>query len=281
LYPIHALSLSDDTYLIDKFSRGIRYAPSCTILKLSKRKQKYEFSNFLGIPNPTNDLHYSNLEVNTIASLFESSQVLTSQKATKSTLLNDSPLSSMHCIHFSCHGSFNQFSPKESKLFLADDTYLNLNEIYDLSLNHCQLTVLSACETGVTDCLTPNNEYNSLASGFIVAGSASVVSSLWSVDQISTAFLLIRFYESLKSHKEIKEGDIAIALCNAQVWLRNLTSEEGEKLLKMLKPHFDTVFLGKPRSSQALERAAIKRIKSGEHPFSDPFYWASFVAVGY
>lgn len=280
LYPLHALFLSDDTYLIDKFSRGVRYSPSCTILQLSQRQANGKFSDFFGIQNPTNDLHYSNLEVNVSASLFESSQLISDQKATKSTLLNSDFFFSANCIHFSCHGYFNIVSPRESKLFLAENTCLTLNDICNLRLKHCQLAVLSACETGLTEHLTPNNEYNSLSSGFIVAGSSSVVSSLWPVDQISTAFLFIRFYQNLKKCREVKEGAVANALHDAQVWLRELTSEEGEILLAQLKPHFNVAYLEKPKTYQVLERAAIKRITSEKRPFSDPFYWAAFVAIG-
>ncbi|WP_318780274.1 CHAT domain-containing protein [Atlanticothrix silvestris] len=59
-----------------------------------------------------------------------------------------------------------------------------------------------------------------LSSGFLKAGSSSVVSSLWSVDDFATALLMIRFYDNLYSLP------IAQALCQAQQWLRNATQPD-------------------------------------------------------
>lgn len=63
------------------------------------------------------------------------------------------------------------------------------------------------------------DEYIGLPSGFLYAGSISVASSLWKVDEVANAFLMIKFYENLRQ----SEGSVAIALNNAQLWLRNMT----------------------------------------------------------
>jgi CHAT domain-containing protein len=60
------------------------------------------------------------------------------------------------------------------------------------------LLTLSACETGLIDFDNASDEYIGLPSGFLYAGSPSVVCTLWAVDQVSTAFLLIKFYENLR-----------------------------------------------------------------------------------
>jgi hypothetical protein len=49
------------------------------------------------------------------------------------------------------------------------------------------------CETGLSDPSSTSDEYIGLPSGFLKAGSSSIVSSLWSVDDFATALLMIRF----------------------------------------------------------------------------------------
>ncbi len=133
------------------------------------------------------------LEVETIRSFFSSThtQVLVKQEATKTALDAYQNLPLVHCGHFSCHGYFNVASSLESALLLANNERLTLGEIFQLSLTQCRLVTLSACETGLTDFRSFSDEYIGLPSGFLFAGSPSVVSSLWTVSDLSTAFLMI------------------------------------------------------------------------------------------
>ncbi len=97
---------------------------------------------------------------------------------------------------------------------------LTLADIFKLRLPECRLVTLSACETGLTDPTSTSDEYIGLPSGFIIAGSASIVSSLWSVNDFSTTLLMIQFYQNLLSLPPAK------ALNKAQGWLRNATQQE-------------------------------------------------------
>ena len=60
------------------------------------------------------------------------------------------------------------------------------------------LVVLSACQTGL-GLVTEGGEIIGLTRAFLYAGTPSVVASLWSVDDASTAMLMTRFYRNLKS----------------------------------------------------------------------------------
>lgn len=186
-----------------------------------------------------------------------------------------------HCHHFSCHGEFNLESPLESALILAkdedpEDGRLTLAEIFGLSLNQCRLVTLSACETGITPFLSSTYEYNSdeyisLPSGFLYAGSPSVVSSLWKVDDFATAFLIIKFYENLSQLPTRETGAVAVALNQAQIWLRGVTKEELEKWtnnLSLTPTQEDALF-------DWFEDEETK-----EQPFQSPYYWAAFCAIG-
>lgn len=156
LFPIHALPLANGDFLCDRFSNGVGYAPSCQLLQLTQKRERPEFSNFFAIQNPTDDLLYTNLEVETICSSFPSAQVLVKQAATKIALNASQDLPLAHCNHFSCHGEFKLTSPIESALLLANKERLTLGEIFGLNLNQCRLVTLSACETGLSDPTRPS-----------------------------------------------------------------------------------------------------------------------------
>ncbi|MGB7439515.1 MAG: CHAT domain-containing protein [Coleofasciculaceae cyanobacterium] len=295
IMPLHALplgkkeqtgKLTTQNYLLDKFPRGVRYAPSCQLLQLSQNRQRPDFSNFFAIQNPTDDLPYTSLEVEIIGTFFTSAKVLVKQEATETALKVHQELPLANCIHFSCHGEFNLKSPLESALILAkdeqpEDGRLTLAEIFGLTLNQCRIVILSACETGLTGLNDISDEYISLPSCFLYAGSPSVVSSLWRVQDFSTTFLMIRFYENLSQFPGLEEGTVAIALNQAQKWLRNLTTDEFDKLIDQYKPQIEQIFSQLPTRKYRIFQASLKQVRKRQpHPFVNPYYWAAFSATG-
>jgi CHAT domain-containing protein/TPR repeat protein len=316
LVPLHALPInsqagtSQPQILIDRFPKGVQYAPSCQLLQLTKTRKRPNFTHLFAIQNPTQDLTYADLEVAAIQSYFDSTNILEKDAATKAAL-DDIPLNTFHCIHFSCHGYFNsnpsqanksalilanaqldsqltEFDPERHLLWTAEklldiDKCLTLDAIFNLKfqLSQCRLVVLSACETGLIDFRNTSDEYIGLVSGFLFAGSPSVVSSLWAVDEISTAFLFIKFYENLKSYPKLGEGDVAIALQDAQNWLRNLTSEKGKQFLDKIKPHIEKIFK-EPILAELFLDGAVTRINAPiPYPFFHPYNWAAFTTTGF
>ena len=280
LFPLHALPLANGGFLCDHFSKGVGYAPSFQLLQLAQKRERPEFSNFFAIQNPTDDLLYTNLEVETIRSSFPSAQVLVKQAATKTAFNASQDLPLAHCNHFSCHGEFNLTSPLESALLLANKERLTLGEIFGLNLNQCRLVTLSACETGLSDFTSFSDEYISLPSGFLYAGSPSVVSSLWTVNDLSTAFLMLKFYENFQSSRK-QAGDVAIALNQAQQWLRNLTIEKLDRFLNEHKPQLDQVLAQLRPGQRLIFQESLRQIRQRQPlPFANPYYWAAFTATG-
>ncbi len=293
LFPLHAIPLDlsggNITYLMDRFSGGVSYAPSCQLLQTANNRDRQNFSELFAIQNPTEDLEFTNLEVQTISSYFQPRTTLVKEQATKTELNSQqkTKLKTAHCHHFSCHGYFNFTNPLLSALLLANcylqpppspidrsrhlpvndnktvvdlSQCLTLGDVFTLDLRSCRLVTLSACETGLIDILSNSDEYIGLPSGFLVAGSTNVVSSLWAVSDISTALLMIRFYQLLG------EGDnVAIALNSAQKWLRNVTKTE---LLNWINP-----------ANKMKLRISLQQIKD-DKPFASPYYWGAFCAVG-
>lgn len=96
-------------------------------------------------------------------------------------------------LHFTGHSAYNTRNPKASALALADDL-LTAEIIAQQDLSSYRLIILSACETALTGNDDIRTEYVGLASAFLKAGATNVLSTLWPVDEISSTWLMIRFY---------------------------------------------------------------------------------------
>ncbi len=279
-FPLHALESKRQTAegtektgcLLELFPGGVSYAPSCQLLHQARPKGNRD--SFFGIQNPTDDLDWADLEVAAVRQAFPCPLVLPGEEATKSALLERLPdLEAAHCLHFSCHAAFNLANPLESGLQLADAP-LTLEDIFrHFNLAQCSLVTLSACETGIADPRSDSDEYISLASGFMAAGSPSLAVSLWSVNDASAALLFVNFYDRLLSGS----GKIAISLNQAQLWLRDATVRD-------LHDWVAACGLFPPRSRKILqlvfEKMAEKDRTWEGKPYQSPYHWAAFCAVG-
>ena len=107
-------------------------------------------------------------------------------------------ITSFDRVHFATHGILNAAAPMFSGVLMGTpggNTRLSLYQIAALPVR-ARLVVLSACETGLGR-LQRGDEITGLTRTFLQAGASSVVSSLWSVADDSTAFLMARFYREL------------------------------------------------------------------------------------
>lgn len=106
-------------------------------------------------------------------------------------------------LHLSTHAFFNDRFPSLSHLIFAPgdtsnadlDGLLYAYELYGMDL-HADLVVLSACNTGF-GVVKEGEGIASLARAFAFAGSPNLVTSLWAVDDHSTAKLMEAFYQNL------------------------------------------------------------------------------------
>ncbi len=277
ILPLHALPIDNNYVLQDRYD--IQYAPSCQLLQIIKQRQLNDLTNLFALQNPTKDLTFTDLEVNILSTLFNHKEIIAKDNATKDTVTIHLKASDSHCHHFCCHGGFDPNNPLESALFLANKETLNLREIFELNLKKSRLVVLSACETGLIDINSISDEYIGLSAGFLFAGSPSVVSSLWTVSDLSTSFLMMKFYETLLDNSH--NISVPIALKTAQNWLKNLTSAEGIQYIETrIKPNLNQLYPNKPKSAQRFYNGLVNRLNSAEYPFESPFYWAAFIASG-
>jgi CHAT domain-containing protein len=84
------------------------------------------------------------------------------------------------------------FTPEIDK---KEDGLLNTYELFNMNL-HAELAILSACNTG-SGTLQAGEGILSIARGFFYAGVPSVVMTLWSVEDNSSALLMELFYKHL------------------------------------------------------------------------------------
>jgi CHAT domain-containing protein/Tfp pilus assembly protein PilF len=147
-------------------------------------------------------LPFSKKEVLDIAGHFPkgSKDVLLGTRATEEGL-KALALEDYRIVHFACHGLLDEKVPFRSALILSagrddgEDGILQAREIYNLKLG-ADLVVLSACQTG-RGSLERGEGLLGLPRMFFYAGSKSVVSTLWSIGDRSTAYFMDGFYEYL------------------------------------------------------------------------------------
>ena len=136
-------------------------------------------------------------------------------QASRATVLNGD-LSQYRYVHFATHGLLDSERPGLSSLVLsmvdaqgkAQDGFLRANDIYNLKLP-AELVVLSACQTGLGKDVKGEGLVG-LTRGFMYAGAARMVVSLWSVNDRATSELMTKFYQ-----KMLKQGERPVAALRA------------------------------------------------------------------
>lgn len=189
--PFHALY--DGThYLIER--REVCYTPSAGVLHhcLARPEHPLQRALLLGVADEQTPRVRD--EVLALAPLFPESTALLDEQATLAALHAHAPPADL--LHLACHGHFRPDNPLFSALRLADG-WLTVRDAYGLELN-CGLVTLSACETGVS-AVAPGDELLGLARGFFSAGAPTLLVSLWTVDDETTARLMTVFYTRLRA----------------------------------------------------------------------------------
>ncbi len=127
-------------------------------------------------------------------------------KASRATATSDE-LSQYRIVHFATHGYFDTENPELSRLVLSrfDEKgqpqagNLLAPDIFNLRLP-ADLVVLSGCKTALGKAVRGEG-IGVLTRGFMYAGAARVVASLWSVSDQGTAELMARFYRGMLGAK--------------------------------------------------------------------------------
>jgi CHAT domain-containing protein len=142
-------------------------------------------------------------------------------QASRATATNPE-LGQYRIVHFATHGLLNSEHPELSGLVLSlvdkqgkpQNGFLRLHDIYNLSLP-VDLVVLSACNTGLGKEVRGEGLVG-IVRGFMYAGAARVVASLWKVDDEATAELMKRFYRYMV--QENMPAAAALKAAQVEMW---------------------------------------------------------------
>ncbi|MGM9466820.1 CHAT domain-containing protein [Streptomyces murinus] len=268
--PLQAVPLGPGGELLDDLGT-LTLAPSAGVYAASRAAAGRPPSSpprLVAVADPDGSLPGARGELAGIRGLFEpggEAVSATGAEATVAWLL--ARLAEASYLHLSCHGSA-ELVGRGASLALADGT-LDLDTLVRLRLPRCRLVVAGACQSGRYDVIDAPDEFTGLPGGFLQAGAACVITSLWQVNDLATALLMTRLYELLAPVGEGRGEPPVSALRTARTWLRRLTWSG-------LARYTD----GRPHLAALAGRYARPGPDPDECPFASPVHWAAFTAWG-
>jgi len=270
--PLHAVKL-DGRYVIER--NPVCYSASASIMKYCRLHRTGRHETALVLGDPAGDLPGAHREAQLVADVFGTTALL-GRQATKSRLREAlERTGAPDILHFAGHSLFHSNQPLESAIELAPTDgsrtdVLTAGEVLALSLR-ADLVTLSSCTSGAQK-VGPGDEPVGFARNFLYAGAASVLASLWPVEDLSTRILMEQFYLSLRQGLSKAE-----ALQKAQLHLLHLTARE--------LADFRSSQYGEPDAvASPLDRAHTRELdhetSSSQGSRSHPHFWAAFTLIG-
>jgi CHAT domain-containing protein/tetratricopeptide (TPR) repeat protein len=168
-------------------------------------------------------LPYTRKEAQMILSLAPPDQRLGALDfAANQTTATSDELAQYRYVHFATHGLLNPKHPELSGIVLSlfneqgaeQDGFLRASEVFNLSLP-AEMVVLSGCQTALGKDVRGEGLVG-LTRGFMYAGAARVLVSLWEVNDHATSDLMGRLYRGILGKRQLTP---AAALREAQVSL--------------------------------------------------------------
>ena len=218
-------------------------------------------------------LKYTEIEAAAISQFYPTQRP--SNAATKTAIIQ-ALQANQGIFHYTGHAYHNTEKSEDSALILASGEELTLTDILQLNFVNYYLICLSACETGFTKTGELIDEFVGIASGFLPETNY-IISTLWRVDERSSALLMIYFYQLWKQGIQPP-----FALQQAKDWLRELTNAKlgewyaGELLPLLREANFKSIFFFEREASRLQENLA----KIEEKPYNHPYHWAAFTITG-
>ena len=260
--PLHAMWYEENGirhYWSDR--RPVVYAPNLVTFGLccERRRSWGAARDVVAVVDPARTgqppLEHAPFEAE-ILSRFGARQILGDQ-ATMPAVLDALGSSRLKLATYIGHAAHSFADPLRSGLVLMDGTVASVADFLGAeNFQGIDVLVLSTCESGIADPQLP--DYVGLPAAFLKAGVASVVASLWLIDDLAAAMLMRFFYETLLE----AEISPSRALALAQRRLREATVEEIMKVTPMGV------------------RERLTTLQASEKPFAGVSYWAGFYVTG-
>lgn len=261
--PFEVLEPRAGRYLVQRVA--VRYAYSVALLlEASRNPAPYNnntlvvapYADSMGIAASVRNEGLGALPASRHEAKAVGGEILLNQEATKGAFLKN--YSGFGVLHLATHARADNQDPSKSFIafFPGRSSYkLYTNELYNLSLEHTRLVVLSACETG-SGLLQGGEGIMSLARAFMYAGCPSVITTLWNAHDESSAYLAERL------HEYVRQG-IALDEALQRAKLDYVQSDEGRPYNH---PYYwaNLVLIGE---GQALYKASALKNPASTHWF--------------
>jgi CHAT domain-containing protein len=211
-------------------------------------------ARYRSMGGPTEELPYSAWEIAWVADVYGKNGIdvahLKGAMATERNVRHN--VTGRRVLDFACHGRVDQrygnlfgalaLTPGPKASDATNDGLLTLAEIYELDLAGCELAILSACETNVGPQQRGEGVW-ALSRGFLAAGARRVVASNWLLDDEAAASTVSYYCAGVAQQEaSAEEVDYAQALHDAKRWVRS--------------------------------------VKTDNHDWTSPYYWAPMVLIG-
>lgn len=209
-------SFDTHDYLVRKYQ--FSYSYSATLLKeMSERRTNWRKGGFVAFaPSYSGDslslrsndpwramlgkLKFNKTEVLAIQGVM-GGKVFLDSAATEPRFWEEAPKAGI--LHLALHAKSNDEHGEYSYLAFyqtldsVENELIFVKDLYSMRIR-AALVVLSACETGIGE-LQRGEGIVSLARGFSYAGAASIVTTLWSIDDYASSEIMTAFYQNLKA----------------------------------------------------------------------------------
>ncbi|MET7850147.1 CHAT domain-containing protein [Streptomyces avermitilis] len=210
-------------------------------------------------------------EVATVERLLPRCRVLTGLNADRERVLEQAAGCSV--LHLATHGDVQELTPYLSRLALAGQDHLGVDDLLSPDLTP-ELLVLSACDTG-RGTATAGGDVLGLTRTAVISGARHAVVSLWPVDDVTGCLVITRMYRHLTS---ADRPPVGTALARAQREVRRASPEEREEEYARLAERADVT--ADPTGRQVRARDSGPRPAPAGTDRHHPFHWAPFIHVG-
>lgn|GEM_PF-2647544 len=260
--------------LLDDFE--VRHSPSAALVRTSLARAKRHAERepkLVGIADPQRNLDSAGPELREIATIIGGRPKLAFGREANLDFLRNAAAEATH-IHLACHAGGGLYEIESMVVCLSDG---DLPAMEMSGALKSRLVAISACQSALPYIAGPSGEAFATSTAFLAAGSACVIASLWSVDDLATAVLMTKLYEEM-FRNELRPPE---ALRRAQLWLRDLNEKRKNDYLQQ-HPLLDA------EAQRRVERGVRVGIDSHSvdgwsrpgRPFSHPYFWAPFIVIG-
>jgi hypothetical protein len=293
IFPFHAMPIEGNGELVLADLFEVSYAPSLSIIVHCARRPTNCGRRWL-IGNPTGDLLFMGAGTEVYRDRHADAVVLHGTSGSVEGFVEAA--GNMGSVEIWAHMKAAD-DPMASGIVLGGEQVLRVEDIYRrVRFRLAPNLVLNGCESGLLrparwidsegDPESPRRthptDFDGLPMSFLFAGARSVVSTLWSVYDLSAALLMDRY------HREMDEvgATPASALRRASMWLRKGIRNGadlkavGEDLLARVPVSWAMRFPERMEHCRwYLERMAEEY--PHDPPFASPVHWASHFVTGW